>query len=130
MEDNRQFMSFIVSTDESKTSSGSKLFQLSPSTRTSDSSDGCSSISFPKLQMLVLESCALFEINLFRTFDCGSTLNLLDLTRSDIFYHSSMHQKICWVGDPLFVCVRETSGNPRTSTKCNKHAWSLGGAFH
>jgi Leucine-rich repeat (LRR) protein len=52
--------------------------------KTSDSSDGCSSISFPKLQKLVLESCALFELNLFRTFDCGSTLNRLDLSRSDI----------------------------------------------
>jgi Leucine-rich repeat (LRR) protein len=85
VEDNRQSMPFIVSTDESITSSGSKLFQLSPPAKTRDSSsDGCSSISFPKLQKLLLDNCVLSKSNFFGTFDYRSTLNHLDLSNSDI----------------------------------------------
>lgn len=66
------------------TSSMPKLLQLSPLTNTSDSNDGCSSIPFPKLQMLGFDNCDLSESNFFRNFDWFSTLTDLRLAYSDI----------------------------------------------
>jgi len=84
VEDNRQFMPAIVSIEESAISSGTELLQLLPSASTSNSNDGCSSVAFPKLRQLYLGSCALSESNFFRKVDCGSALNVLDLSGSDI----------------------------------------------
>jgi Leucine-rich repeat (LRR) protein len=84
MEDMRQSMLGVVSIEESAISSVAELLQLPPSTNTSDSNDGCSSIVFPKLRALKLQNCALSGSNLFRTFDCCSTLTELDLSMSDI----------------------------------------------
>jgi hypothetical protein len=52
VEDKGHSMPAVVSIEEFATSSMPELLQLSPLTDTSDSNDGCSSILFPKLQML------------------------------------------------------------------------------
>ncbi|XP_059455255.1 disease resistance protein RPV1-like [Corylus avellana] len=48
------------------------------------SNDGYSSLSFPKLQQLDLRNCSLSRSNFFKKFDCGSSMNRLDLSGSDI----------------------------------------------
>jgi hypothetical protein len=58
VEERRHSMPAVVSMEESATSMP-KLLQLSPLTDTSDSNDGCSSILFPKLQMLGFIDCYL-----------------------------------------------------------------------
>ena len=85
VEDNRQSMPSLVSMEEeSAISSKVELLQLLPWTNASNSNDGFSSIAFPKLRQLYLGSCALSESIFFRTVDCGSALNVLDLSGSDI----------------------------------------------
>ncbi|XP_059455249.1 disease resistance protein Roq1-like [Corylus avellana] len=76
---NRQSRPSITSTQESEISYGAEFVQLF-----NDPNYGCSSTTFPKLQRLDLRNCALSESNFFRTFDCGSVLNRLDLSGSDI----------------------------------------------
>jgi hypothetical protein len=83
VEDNRQSMPSIVSTEESEISLGSELLQLQPPTDTSDFNDG-SSISFPKLRTLNLSNCALSESNFLSTFYSFFGLKSLYLSRSDI----------------------------------------------
>ncbi|XP_059455293.1 disease resistance protein RPV1-like [Corylus avellana] len=83
-EDTRHSMPTVVSMEESATSSTPELLQLSPLTDTSDSNDGCSSILFPKLQMLAFINCDLSESNIFRTFYWFSTLTILVIAYSDI----------------------------------------------
>jgi hypothetical protein len=84
MEDTTQSMPGVVSIEESTISSVAELLQLPSSTTTSDSNDDCSSIVLPKPQVLDFRNCALSGSNLFRTFDCCSTLSKLNLARSDI----------------------------------------------
>ena len=84
VEDTRHFMPAVVSIEEFATSSMPELLQLSPLTETSDSNDGCSSILFPKLQLLGFIDCDLSKSNIFRTFDWFSTLTLLEIADSDI----------------------------------------------
>ncbi|XP_059455234.1 disease resistance protein RPV1-like [Corylus avellana] len=76
---NRQSIPSIASTKEFEISSAVESVQPFLV-----SNDGCSSISFPKLQWLDLGNCALSESNFFTTFDCCSMLNHLDLSGSDI----------------------------------------------
>jgi hypothetical protein len=75
VEDTRQSMPDVLSIEESTISSMAKLL---PPTNMSDSTDGCSSIVFPKLQAFLPKSI------FFWTFGCCSTLTELDLTRSYI----------------------------------------------
>jgi Leucine-rich repeat (LRR) protein len=84
VEDTRHSMPAVVSMEEYATSSMPELLQLSPLTDTSDSNDGCSSILFPKLQLLGFIDCDLSESNIFRTFDWFSTLTILFIANSDI----------------------------------------------
>jgi Leucine-rich repeat (LRR) protein len=84
VEDRRHSMPTVASMEESATSSTPELFQSSPLTDTSDSNDGCSSMLFPKLQILGFENCDLSELNIFRTFDWFSTLTSLEIVDSDI----------------------------------------------
>jgi hypothetical protein len=84
VEDTRQSMPDVESIEESAISSVVELPQLPPKTNTSIPNDGCSSIVFPKLQMVELRNCAISESNFFRIFDWCSTLMHLDLSKSDI----------------------------------------------
>jgi Leucine-rich repeat (LRR) protein len=84
VEDTRQSMPDVESIEESAISSVVELPQLPPKTNTSIPNDGCSSIVFPKLQMVDLRNCAISESNFFRIFDWCSTLTHLDLSKSDI----------------------------------------------
>jgi Leucine-rich repeat (LRR) protein len=84
VEDRRHSMPAVVSMEESATSSMPELLQLSPLMDTRDSNDGCSSIIFPKLQILSFMDCDISEANIFRTFDWFSILTILNIANSDI----------------------------------------------
>jgi hypothetical protein len=59
VEDNRQSITSIVSTEEYTISTYTKLLQQLPSPNTSNSNDDSSSIVFSKLQELNLKNCAI-----------------------------------------------------------------------
>jgi hypothetical protein len=84
MGDNKESMPSIVSKKESEISSCLELPPLPPPTNSSVSNDGCSSVVFPALITLNLENCVLSESNIFKIFNCSSTLRDLNLTGSDI----------------------------------------------
>ena len=84
VENKRQSMPVVVSIEEDEISPVPEFLPLLPSTNTSDSNDGCFSIVFPKLRTLDPKNCDLSESNFFRTFDCCSSLTVLDLSMSDI----------------------------------------------
>jgi hypothetical protein len=84
MGDNKQSMPSIVSKKESEISSCLELPPLPPPTNSSVSNDGSSSVVFPALITLNLRNCVLSESNIFKIFNCSSTLEELDLSGSDI----------------------------------------------
>jgi hypothetical protein len=84
MGDNKQSMLSIVYKKESEISSCLELPPLPPPTNSSVSNDGCSSVVFPALIKLNLENCALSQSNIFKIFNCSSTLRYLHLSGSDI----------------------------------------------
>ncbi|XP_062159658.1 TMV resistance protein N-like isoform X2 [Alnus glutinosa] len=84
MGDNKQSMPSIVSKKESEISPCLELPPLPPPTNSSVSNDGSSSVVFPALITLNLRNCVLSESNIFKIFNCSSTLEELDLSGSDI----------------------------------------------
>jgi uncharacterized protein YjbI with pentapeptide repeats len=84
MGDNKQSMPSIVSEKESEISSCLELTPLPPPTNSSVSNDGCSSVVFPALRELNLKNCVISESNIFKIFNCSSTLKWLNLSGSDI----------------------------------------------
>jgi Leucine-rich repeat (LRR) protein len=84
MGDNKHSMPSIVSKKELEISSCLELPPLPPPTNSNVSNDGCSSVVFPALKKLSLKNCVLLESNIFKVFNCSSTLEHLDLSGSGI----------------------------------------------
>ncbi|XP_042961067.1 disease resistance protein RPV1-like isoform X3 [Carya illinoinensis] len=80
----RQSIPSFVSTEGSEILSGVELISLQTPKNSSVSNDDCSSTVFPSLQFLNLGKCVLSESNLFKLFDCSSTLQVLDFSGTDI----------------------------------------------
>ncbi|XP_040995566.1 disease resistance protein RPV1-like isoform X2 [Juglans microcarpa x Juglans regia] len=80
----RQSIPSFVSTEGSEILSGVKLLSLQTPKNSSVSNDDCSSTVFPALQFFNLGKCVLSESNLFKLFNCSSTLQDLDFSRTDI----------------------------------------------
>jgi hypothetical protein len=82
--DTTQFMPGVVFIEESTILLVAELRQVPFTKDRSDPDENCSSIVFPKRQLLSFRNWDLSGSNLFRIIDCFSTLTKLSISKSDI----------------------------------------------